>query len=88
MRTALTAYQVAAALQISARSFAARRKRLEEEHGFPRPLPGLGLPRWDPAALEDWQNARRSPSAVQAAEGDIAGAEARLIARARALAGV
>jgi hypothetical protein len=77
-----TAHQVAEALgYASARSFHCRRRRLEAEHGFPPAVAGLP-DRWDPKAIEAWLAAQRP----RAAANDDDGAEALLIARARALA--
>jgi len=72
--------QVAERLAMSPAAFAARRRRLEEDHGFPPPVPGLGR-RWDPQAIEAWlarQDRQESAS--------IAGSpEAILLARAEAM---
>jgi hypothetical protein len=66
----------------NSRSFAARRRRLEEA-GFPPPLPGLGKV-WDPLAIDAWR--RRQPGAPpSSAEAEGQAAEDLLIARARAL---
>jgi predicted DNA-binding transcriptional regulator AlpA len=81
MRQLLTAPQVATALGYKHKWFARNRKRLEADHGFPAAVDGCGL-RWDPAAIEDWLDARRKQTKV-AAE---AAAEDILIARARAMA--
>jgi predicted DNA-binding transcriptional regulator AlpA len=81
LRPLLTAHQVAMALALdSALSFHRRRRALEADHGFPEPVPGLGL-RWDPAAIEAWLARRRGAPAG----GQDEGAEALLVARARAI---
>jgi predicted DNA-binding transcriptional regulator AlpA len=81
MRHLLTAPQVAAALGYRHAWFLRHRARLEADHGFPAPVDGCGM-RWDPAAIEDWLDARRQ------ATRQVAGAAAEdiLIARARRLA--
>lgn len=81
MRQLLTAPQVARALGYRHAWFLRHRARLEAEHGFPGPVDGCGL-RWDPAAIEDWLDARRQ------ATRQVAGAAAEdiLITRARRLA--
>lgn len=81
MRQLLTAPQVAAALGYRHAWFVRNRARLEAGHGFPTPVDGCGL-RWDPAAIEDWLNARRQATREAAAEA----AEDILIARARHMA--
>jgi predicted DNA-binding transcriptional regulator AlpA len=79
MRTLVTAAQVAKALGYTYGWFASHRARLEAEHNFPRPVDGCGL-RWDPRAIEAWQDARL-PAPIRSAE---AAAEAELIRRAHA----
>lgn len=82
MRQLLTLHQVAVLLGLpGARSLVARRRQLEEEHGFPPPVPGLGL-RWDPVAIDAWLARHRPAEATPAAT-----AEAILVQRARAMAG-
>lgn len=81
MRALLTAPQVAGALGYRYAWFLRNRATLEAQHGFPRPVDGCGL-RWDPAAIEDWLDARRR--ATRAAAGDAA--ETILIERARRMA--
>lgn len=81
MRALLTAPQVAAALGYRHAWFLRNRARLEAEHGFPRPVDGCGM-RWDPAAIEDWLDARRRTTRAAAAEI----AEDILITRARRMA--
>lgn len=56
MRDALTLTMVADAFKISKDWFYRHRRRLEREHGFPLPMPGFKEPRWDPRALELWQD--------------------------------
>lgn len=75
------AEQVAERLAISPAAFRQRRRRLEEEHGFPPPVPGLGR-RWNPAAIEAWiaQATGGIPDSLPVSAEDI------LISRARALA--
>jgi hypothetical protein len=76
-----TAEDVAEALRLpSARHFLARRRRLEAEHGFPQPVPGLPG-RWDPQAIALWLRAYRTHHEDDAQ----AEVEAELIGRARAL---
>lgn len=83
MRPLLTAHQVAQLLALPGpRSFSARRRRLEAE-GFPPPVPGLGL-RWDPVAIDAWRQRVAGMAPIGADQ--VAGAEAELIARARAVA--
>jgi predicted DNA-binding transcriptional regulator AlpA len=82
MRDLLTAPQVAAKLGYRYGWFNKHRARLEAEHGFPGPVDGLGM-RWDPAAIGDWLDARRTLTRTAAA----AAAEDILIGRARAMAG-
>ncbi|MBR0651376.1 hypothetical protein GXW78_17010 [Roseomonas terrae] len=73
--------QVADRLALSPAAFAARRRRLEDEHGFPGPVPGLGR-RWNPAAVEAWlaRQAGGIPDSQPETPEDI------LISRARAMA--
>lgn len=81
MRQLLTAHQVAMTLALdSAMSFHRRRRCLEAEHGFPAPVPGLGL-RWDPAAIDAWLGRQRGAAPAAADEG----VESLLVARARAI---
>lgn len=49
----LTASQVAAVLQMHVNRFYAQRRMLEDQHGFPAPVCGLGL-RWRPEAIDRW----------------------------------
>ena len=79
MRNFLTAAQVANGFGRSLTWFYAQRAALEAR-GFPAPVDGCGL-RWDPAAIQDWQDAQRP---ARAASPDQM-AEATLIGRARAL---
>jgi hypothetical protein len=74
------AAQVAERLAMTPAAFRQRRRRLEEVHGFPAPIAGLGQ-RWHPAAIEAWL-ARRSGGAGPAAQDEP---EVVLIARARAM---
>jgi hypothetical protein len=87
MQRLLTAHQVAEILALdSARAFAQRRRRLEEEHGFPRPVPGVGR-RWDPLAIEAWRRRIRGEAAPARQEGPgNDNVEDLLIGRARSLA--
>lgn len=78
----ITATQVAEVLGISRRQFMARRRRLEAEHDFPRPVAGLP-DRWDPLAIDAWLASQR-PAAPPAPSAEDA-AEAVLIGRARAM---
>jgi hypothetical protein len=79
MRRLWHAHQVAEALGLTPGAFSARRRRLEEEHGFPPPVAGVGR-RWDPAAIEAWLDAQR-PRKLAGGE-DLA---AELVRRAHAL---
>lgn len=81
LRQLLTAPQVAAALGYRYGWFIRHRARLEADHSFPAPVDGLGL-RWDPAAIEDWLDARRQATRAVVAPA----AEDILIQRARAMA--
>lgn len=81
MRQLLTAPMVAAALGYKHGWFSRNRAMLQTRHGFPPPIDGCGM-RWDPAAIEDWLDARRR----QAAPAPEAAAETLLIQRARAMA--
>lgn len=74
--------QVADRLALTPAAFRARRRRLEADHGFPPPVPGLGL-RWDGLAVEAWlaRNRDQAGSICQPVS-----VEDVLIARARALA--
>ena len=80
MRQLLTAPQVATLLGYKAGWFQRHRARLEEQHGFPKPVDGCGM-RWDPAAIQDWLDARRrlTRQVIEASAEDV------LIARARAM---
>lgn len=80
MRQLLTAPQVAAQLGYKLGWFQRNRPRLEAEHGFPRPVDGCGL-RWDPAAIGDWLDARRTATR----EACQAVGEAVLLQRARSM---
>ena len=80
MRQLLTAPMVARGLSRSVGWFLRNRADLESDHGFPAPVDGCGM-RWDPAAIEDWLDARRK----RAVPPELA-AEATLIQRARAMA--
>lgn len=75
------AAQVAERLAMTPGAFCQRRRRLEAEHGFPAPVPGLGR-RWNPAAIEAWLavQAGGMPAQDQVSPEDI------LISRARAMA--
>lgn len=52
-RMLLNAPEVALKLKHSLTWFARNRERLETEHGFPRPIDGVGR-RWDPVAIDRW----------------------------------
>jgi predicted DNA-binding transcriptional regulator AlpA len=80
-RTLWQAAQVADRLGISPAAFAQRRRRLEDDHGFPPPVPGL-CRRWNPAAIEAWlaRQAGGIPDSL------LVDPENILIARARAMA--
>jgi len=78
MRQLLTAPQVAGLLGYRPGWFTRHRSRLEAEHGFPQPVDGCGM-RWDPAAIEDWLDARRHATRLVVADA----AEQLLIERAR-----
>lgn len=80
--------------------FYRNRRRLEDEHGFPRPLPGRGKPMlYDPLAIEAWLAARRdargselvqrtvTPEPDDAAE-DLEAARQELLANIPAIAGL
>ena len=79
------AHQVADMLGLTARSFQARRARLEAVHGFPQPLPGLGNV-WDLAAIERWI-AQQGGGQGQPSD-ELMAAEAELVRRARATGAV
>lgn len=82
MQRLLTAHQVAELLALDGpRAFAQRRRRLEAEHGFPPPVPGVGQ-RWDPLAIEAWR--RRIRGEATSANND--NVEDLLIVRARGIA--
>ena len=49
----MTAAEVAACLRISLGRFYLRRAQLGRDHGFPAPVPGIGL-RWRPEAITRW----------------------------------
>lgn len=53
MTLVLTLAELAARLQVSRQWLARRHGHLRAAHGFPPPLPGLGL-RWDPRAVDAW----------------------------------
>lgn len=74
------AAQVAERLALTPAAFCQRRRQLEDRHGFPPPVPGLGR-RWNPAAIEAWlaQQAGGVPDPAAATPEDI------LISRARAM---
>jgi hypothetical protein len=74
------AAQVADRLAMTPAAFCARRRRLEEDHGFPPPVPGLGR-RWNPAAIEAWLAQQAGGMPAQ----DAPSAEDILITRARAM---
>jgi hypothetical protein len=74
------AAQVADRLAMTPAAFNARRRRLEADHGFPPPVPGLGR-RWNPAAIEAWLAAQAGGQPDQQAPS----AEDVLISRARAM---
>jgi predicted DNA-binding transcriptional regulator AlpA len=71
------AAQVAERLAMTPAAFRQRRRRLETDHGFPSPVPGLGL-RWNPVSIEAWL-ARETGQQQEEARDDV------LIARARAM---
>lgn len=54
-RTPLDVAGAARALGRTPAWFRRHRAELERQHGFPKPLPGLGL-RWDPKAIELWKD--------------------------------
>ena len=56
MRPLLTLEDVAARMQVEPAWLRARIGTLCTKHGFPRALPLRGIRRWDPLALEIWQN--------------------------------
>lgn len=59
MRRLLTLAEVAERLGASVEWLYRHRKRLATEQGFPAPALGRGMQqRWDPRALELWQDAR------------------------------
>jgi len=60
MARALTAAQVAIELGHRHAWFLRHRRRLEEEQGFPPPLPGCGL-RWCGRAIDAWKLASAAP---------------------------
>jgi hypothetical protein len=74
------AAQVADRLAMTPAAFNARRRRLEADHGFPPPVPGLGR-RWNPAAIEGWLAALGGGFPPT----DPANPEEILISRARAM---
>jgi hypothetical protein len=80
MRQALTAAEVALHLRRSLPWFHRHRPALEAR-GFPPPMDGCGL-RWDPRAIERWQDSLLPPAPATA----DAKAEATLIERARQMA--
>lgn len=63
--------------------FYRNRRRLEAEHGFPKPLPGLGELWYDPEAIEAWLAARRD---ARAAPGKLEADRDELRARIAGLA--
>jgi hypothetical protein len=77
------AAQVADRLAMTPAAFNARRRRLEADHGFPPPVPGLGR-RWNPAAIEGWLASQGGGLPDHQAPS----AEDVLISRARAMAPV
>jgi hypothetical protein len=87
MQRLLTAHQVAEILALDGpRAFAQRRRRLEEEHGFPPPVPGVGQ-RWDPLAIEAWRRRIRGEAAPALHDGPgNDNVEDLLIVRARTMA--
>lgn len=54
-RTPLDVAGVARELGHTPLWFRRHRAELEAKHGFPKPLPGLGL-RWDPLAIKLWKD--------------------------------
>lgn len=56
MRDALTLDQVAARFQVSKDWWFRHWRNLRKEHGFPSPMPGFKTLRWDPRAIELWQD--------------------------------
>jgi predicted DNA-binding transcriptional regulator AlpA len=53
--------EVAAAIGISADWLYRHLSRLQEDHGFPEPVPGLTRRRWNRAAVEAWLNRAPGP---------------------------
>lgn len=79
MHRLLTAHQVAEVLNLGRRSFLARRRALEAQHGFPPRVAGLP-DRWSAAAIDAWIAAQSGATLATPAT-----AEATLIARAQRL---
>jgi hypothetical protein len=77
-RDLLNIAQVAKIIRHSPEWFSRHRKRLEEEHGFPKSVAGMGK-RWDPRAIEIWQDWQLPPAASASglAQEDAALADAR-----------
>jgi hypothetical protein len=55
VRALLTLDELAAALKVKREFLHKEWRRLHREHGFPMPMPGLER-RWDPRAIELWQD--------------------------------
>lgn len=61
-------------------------RRLQEQHGFPAPLPGFGMRKWDPRLVEAWKLAR-TPLELRQPAPDPAGPAARGVGGAAARGG-
>lgn len=61
MRPLLAFDDLAFVMQLEPRELRRQLARLCGQHGFPPPLPGIRPQRWDPAAIEGWLEAARTP---------------------------
>lgn len=80
---ALTLREVAALLQRPVEWMYRHRRELEQRHGFPPPIPGLGR-RWSAAAVRAWRD--RQALAAAAAGDETAQRERILAERAQRIA--
>lgn len=89
MRRAIDAAEVALKLGHSVEWFYKHRKKLEDEHAFPKPVPGLAK-RWDEPAIDAWfdrQTGEQASAPRIAGSSETEPVEFRLARRASELAG-
>lgn len=68
VRALLTRGDLAFVLQFTEQQLTRQLPRLCQLHGFPRAVPGLRPPRWDPQAIDEWLGGIRHPAPAQQLE--------------------